>query len=102
MKTLSTPLDASRWLHARVRGTLQADSRSVGPGDGFIAWPGAATDGRRYVAAALAQGASACLVDQSGVDAFGFEGDAIASYAGLKAATGPIASAPRSTPPKSA
>ena len=93
MKTLSTPLDASRWLHARVRGTLQADSRPVRAGDGFIAWPGAATDGRRYVAAALAQGASACLVEQSGADAFGFEGDAIASYAGLKAATGPIAAA---------
>ena len=93
MKTLSTPLEASRWLHARVRGTLQADSRSVGPGDGFIAWPGAATDGRRYVAAALAQGAGACLVEQAGVEAFGFEGDAIASYAGLKAATGPIAAA---------
>ncbi|OOG50674.1 UDP-N-acetylmuramoyl-L-alanyl-D-glutamate--2,6-diaminopimelate ligase [Polaromonas sp. C04] len=93
MKTLCTPVEASRWLHARVRGTLQADSRSVGPGDGFVAWPGAATDGRRYVAAALAQGAGACLVEQAGVEAFGFEGDAIASYAGLKAATGPIAAA---------
>ncbi|TAM49923.1 MAG: UDP-N-acetylmuramoyl-L-alanyl-D-glutamate--2,6-diaminopimelate ligase [Burkholderiaceae bacterium] len=91
MKTLSTPLEASHWLHARVRGTLQADSRAVGSGDGFIAWPGAATDGRNYVAAALAQGAAACLVEQSGVEAFGFEGNAVASYAGLKAATGPIA-----------
>jgi UDP-N-acetylmuramoyl-L-alanyl-D-glutamate--2,6-diaminopimelate ligase len=93
MKTLSTPLQASRWLHARVRGTLRADSRAVRSGDGFIAWPGAATDGRRHAAAALAQGAAACLVEQSGVEAFGFEGDAIASYAGLKAATGPIAAA---------
>ncbi|MEO6973262.1 MAG: UDP-N-acetylmuramoyl-L-alanyl-D-glutamate--2,6-diaminopimelate ligase [Rhodoferax sp.] len=93
MKTLSTPIEASRWLHARVRGTLQADSRAVRSGDGFIAWPGAATDGRRYVAAALRQGAGACLVEQSGVEAFGLEGDAIAGYAGLKAATGPIAAA---------
>ncbi|MDR3451681.1 MAG: UDP-N-acetylmuramoyl-L-alanyl-D-glutamate--2,6-diaminopimelate ligase [Rhodoferax sp.] len=93
MKTLSTPVEASRWLHARVRGTLQADSRSVAAGDGFIAWPGAATDGRRYVSAALAQGAVACLVEQSGVEAFGFDDGAVASYAGLKAATGPIAAA---------
>ncbi|TAL64518.1 MAG: UDP-N-acetylmuramoyl-L-alanyl-D-glutamate--2,6-diaminopimelate ligase [Burkholderiaceae bacterium] len=93
MKSLSTPVEATRWLHARVRGTLQADSRALAPGDGFIAWPGAATDGRRYVQAALAQGAAACLVEQSGVEAFAFEGDAVASYAGLKAATGPIAAA---------
>ncbi|MEO7128523.1 MAG: UDP-N-acetylmuramoyl-L-alanyl-D-glutamate--2,6-diaminopimelate ligase [Rhodoferax sp.] len=93
MKMLSTPVEASRWLHARVKGTLQADSRAVRSGDGFIAWPGAATDGRRYVAAALAQGAAACLVEQSGVEAFGLEGEAMASYAGLKAATGPIAAA---------
>ncbi|MGH8822011.1 MAG: Mur ligase family protein, partial [Rhodoferax sp.] len=93
MKSLSTPVEATRWLRSRVRGTLQADSRLVASGDGFIAWPGAATDGRRYVAAALAQGAAACLVEQSGVEAFDFEGDAVASYAGLKAATGPIAAA---------
>ena len=48
----------------------------VGAGDGFVAWPGAATDGRRHVAAALAQGAAACLVEAEGVEAFGFEGDA--------------------------
>ena len=93
MKSLSTPVEATRWLRARVRGTLHADSRALAAGDGFIAWPGAATDGRRYVESALAQGAAACLVEQSGVEAFGFEGDAVASYAGLKAATGPIAAA---------
>jgi UDP-N-acetylmuramyl tripeptide synthase len=46
---------------------------------------------------ALAQGAAACLVEHEGVDAFGFDrgefSDRIASYPGLKAATGPIASA---------
>lgn len=93
MKSLSTPVEATRWLRTRVRGTLHTDSRALAAGDGFIAWPGAATDGRRYVEAALAQGAAACLVEQSGVEAFGFEGDAVASYAGLKAATGPIAAA---------
>ena len=43
--------------------------------------------------AALAQGAAACLVEREGVEAFGFDGDAIAAYAQLKAATGPIAAA---------
>ncbi|MBT2302686.1 UDP-N-acetylmuramoyl-L-alanyl-D-glutamate--2,6-diaminopimelate ligase [Variovorax paradoxus] len=93
MLTLHTPLEAAGWLKARVRGVLHADSRPVGAGDGFVAWPGAATDGRRHVAAALAQGAAACLVEAESVEAFGFEGDAIARYAGLKAATGPIAAA---------
>lgn len=90
---LSSPAQASHWLRQRVRGTLQADSRQVGAGDGFIAWPGAATDGRRFVSAALAQGAAACLVEADGADAFGFDSDAIAAYPGLKAATGPIAAA---------
>ncbi len=90
---LHTPADAAQWLRARVRGALQADSRAVAAGDGFLAWPGAATDGRRHVAAALAQGAVACLVEHEGVEAFGFDSEAVASYAGLKAATGPIAAA---------
>jgi len=96
--TLHTPIDAARWLRSRVHGVLHADSRPVGAGDGFIAWPGAATDGRRYVGAALAQGAAACLVEADGVEAFDFESDAIAAYAGLKAATGPIAAAYYDTP----
>jgi len=90
---LHTPHEAAQWLRARVHGALHADSRAVGAGDGFIAWPGAATDGRQHVAKALAQGAAACLVEQQGVEAFGFEGEAIACYTGLKAATGPIAAA---------
>jgi len=96
--TLHNPAEAAHWLRSRVRGALHADSRAVGTGDGFIAWPGAATDGRRFVAGALAQGASACLVEQEGSAAFGFEGEAIATYAGLKAATGPIAAAYYGTP----
>jgi len=93
MLELHHPADAARWLRQRVTGQLHADSRKVGPGDGFIAWPGAATDGRRHVPAALAQGAAACLVEHDGVDAFGFTGDAVAAYGQLKAATGPIAAA---------
>ena len=51
---LHTPEQASSWLRARVTGSLSVDSRTVGDGDGFIAWPGAATDGRRYVEGVLA------------------------------------------------
>ena len=90
---LHTPHDAARWLRARVTGRLHTDSRQVREGDGFIAWPGAATDGRKFVPAALAQGASACLVEQAGAPAFGFDQPAVATYPQLKAATGPIAAA---------
>lgn len=91
VQQLHTPVEAAQWLRARVRGALQADSRRVNAGDGFVAWPGAATDGRRHVPDALAKGATACLVEREGAEAFGFSGDAVGSYAGLKAATGPIA-----------
>ncbi len=93
MATLQTPQDAARWLHQRVHGALHTDSRRVEAGDGFIAWPGAATDGRRFVSAALQQGATACLVEQGGAEAFGFDDAAIATYGALKAASGPIAAA---------
>ncbi len=96
MQALHTPHEAARWLAGRVRGALHGDSRKVRAGDGFVAWPGAATDGRRHVAAALAQGAAACLVEAEGVDAFDFgaaRDTAVATYPGLKAATGPIAAA---------
>jgi UDP-N-acetylmuramyl-tripeptide synthetase len=94
MQRLHSASEAARWLQAGVRGVLRTDSRQVQAGDGFIAWPGAATDGRRYVAGALAAGAAACLVEQEGVEAFGFGGDArVASLPGLKAATGAIADA---------
>jgi UDP-N-acetylmuramoyl-L-alanyl-D-glutamate--2,6-diaminopimelate ligase len=91
MIELHSAHEAAQWLHARVTGTLHCDSREVKPGDGFIAWPGAATDGRKYVAAAMRQGAAACLVESEGAQAFGFGSDAIAGYGQLKFATGPIA-----------
>ena len=84
---------AVNWLRERVTGTLWSDSRKAGQGDGFIAWPGAATDGRQHVGAALAAGAAACLVEHAGAQAYGFSDDRIATYAGLKVATGPLAAA---------
>ncbi|MHB1250226.1 MAG: UDP-N-acetylmuramoyl-L-alanyl-D-glutamate--2,6-diaminopimelate ligase [Polaromonas sp.] len=90
---LCNPEQAARWLHERVTGSLRTDSRQVGAGDGFIAWPGTATDGRKFVGEALAAGAQACLVEQEGAAAYGFQGERVAAYDGLKAATGPIAAA---------
>ncbi|TFY99726.1 UDP-N-acetylmuramoyl-L-alanyl-D-glutamate--2,6-diaminopimelate ligase [Ramlibacter rhizophilus] len=93
MLRFDQPQDAALWLAARECGQLHTDSRRVQAGDGFIAWPGASTDARRHVAAALAQGAAACLVEAEGVEAFDFGGAPVAAYPGLKAASGPIAAA---------
>ncbi len=94
MKRLHSPQDVAQWLRTQVRGVLHTDSRRVGAGDGFIAWPGGVTDGRQFVASALQQGATACVVEQSGADAFAWgENPAIATYDGLKAASGLIAAA---------
>jgi UDP-N-acetylmuramyl-tripeptide synthetase len=88
---------AAQWLRARVTGRLHSDSRQVRPGDGFIAWPGAATDGRRFVAAALAQGAVACLVEHEdasmALSAETLADERVATFPQLKAATGPVAAA---------
>ncbi len=93
MLELHAPIEAANWLRKRVSGTIQCDSRKLLPGDGFIAWPGAATDARQHVAVALAAGAAACLVELDGVERFGFKEPAVAVYRGLKAASGPIAAA---------
>jgi UDP-N-acetylmuramoyl-L-alanyl-D-glutamate--2,6-diaminopimelate ligase len=88
---LANAPEAAQWLAARVRGRLRMDSRAVQPGDGFIAWPGLSTDGRRYVQAALDAGAAACLVEADGSDADAFNPERVAQVPGLKAATGDIA-----------
>ena len=88
---LHSPEQAAQWLRSKVSGRLAADSRQVGRGDGFIAWPGAATDGRNYVEQVLVAGAAACLVERDGHEKYAFLSDAVANYSGLKASTGPIA-----------
>ncbi len=93
MQVLHTPQEAAQWLRSRVTGTLHADSRKLLPGDGFIAWPGAANDARQHVATALASGTKACLVEMEGVDLYGFSVDSVAGYRQLKVASGPIAAA---------
>jgi UDP-N-acetylmuramoyl-L-alanyl-D-glutamate--2,6-diaminopimelate ligase len=90
---LKSPEAAARWLSEWVTGTLRTDSRQVRPGDAFIAWPGHASDGRRFVTQALAAGAATCLVEDDGIAAFGFDDARVATLPALKAATGPIANA---------
>jgi UDP-N-acetylmuramoyl-L-alanyl-D-glutamate--2,6-diaminopimelate ligase len=96
MIQLHTPAEAVNWLNAKVTGELQIDSRNIQPGDGFIAWPGAAVDGRQFVKTALQKGAAACLVEYFGSNTQELAGiveqDKIASYSGLKNAIGLIAS----------
>jgi UDP-N-acetylmuramyl-tripeptide synthetase len=96
----STPLNtlhdvgsAVAWLRSRGVKQLRTDSRRVQPGDAFIAWPGYANDGRQFVPAALAAGAVASLVEAKGAEAFQFDGARVGALAGLKAASGPLASA---------
>ncbi len=91
MQILHTPQQAAQWLRQHATGTLQSDSRKLQAGDGFIAWPGAAVDGRQFVGAALQAGAAACLVEDAGVARWALAGDRVASYKGLKADTGAIA-----------
>ena len=93
MERLQSPEQAAHWLRQRVRGSLWTDSRQVRAGDGFIAWPGAATDAREYVSDVLAAGVQACLVEHAGAEAYGFVDDRVAAYSGLKMAAAPIAAA---------
>lgn len=44
---------------------ITADTRKLVAGDVFAAWPGYATDGRRYIPDAIARGASAVLWDSA-------------------------------------
>lgn len=84
---------ALAWFGERGVRALTTDSRRVQRGDAFIAWPGYASDGRRFVGSALAAGASACLVEADGIEAFAFDDTRrVATLAELKSRTGLLAS----------
>ncbi|BAL26015.1 UDP-N-acetylmuramoyl-L-alanyl-D-glutamate--2,6-diaminopimelate ligase [Azoarcus sp. KH32C] len=72
---------------------ITADSRRIEPGHVFAAWPGFKTDGRKYIDAAVGQGASAVLWD----DVDGYRPDAVAvpamAVAGLRQLGGYLADA---------
>lgn len=90
---LKQPAEIARWLRERVTGDLLCDSRLLQAGSGFVAWPGAATDGRKFVRQALNAGAAAALVEREGVEAFDLVDDRVLAVSGLKAQAGAIASA---------
>jgi UDP-N-acetylmuramyl-tripeptide synthetase len=106
MILLNTPAEAVDWLKANVKGEYRIDSRDIQAGDGFIAWPGAAVDGRQFVKLALQKGATACLVEHTGLEAKGYlqeykeiaDNGRIASYINLKNAIGNIAAQAYNTP----
>jgi UDP-N-acetylmuramoyl-tripeptide--D-alanyl-D-alanine ligase len=54
-------ISAEQAAATRVSGTVEFDSRAVGPGGLFLALPGARSDGHDFAAAAVEQGAVAVL-----------------------------------------
>lgn len=90
-----TPAEAVAWLQGRVTGTLRTDHRLIQPGDGFLAWPGAARDAREFLDQAVQAGAVACLAEGDGADRFQWQPGttaALALYPRLKHDCGAIAS----------
>lgn len=49
-------------------GRMLTDSRAVQPGDTFVAYPGEKTDGRRFIAQAIKQGAKAVIWEAADFD----------------------------------
>ena len=68
--TAASVLHALRSAGVPAAADWTCDSREVRAGDVFVAWPGAATDGRRFLAEAFARGAVAALVEDEGAEAF--------------------------------
>ena len=87
--------EAARWLRARLPegAALQADSRSVRPGDAFFAFPGLRSDGRRFIAEAIARGAGAIVAERDGGSAVETAAVPTLTLEHLRELAGPIASA---------
>ena len=90
---LSDTAAALAWLRSHGVADLTVDSRAVSSlkDVAFIAWPGAARDGRAFVQQALQAGARACLVEADGAEAFAFDDARIAAVPGLKARSAEVA-----------
>ncbi|MDO8208278.1 MAG: UDP-N-acetylmuramoyl-L-alanyl-D-glutamate--2,6-diaminopimelate ligase [Gallionella sp.] len=65
--------------------SLVTDSRAIRQGDTFVAYPGEKSDGRQFIAQAIAQGANAVIFEKlvSGPDALNFVWDAAWNVAHL-------------------
>lgn len=85
------------YLKTHVKNNLSTDSRKIDVGDAFIAWPGAAVDGRQFIDQALAKGAHLCIVESQDIEKFNqtlwFNNNKVIAIQNLKACTGAIASA---------
>lgn len=68
---------------------LTVDSRRVGPGDIFLAYPGAHVDGRNFIAQAIANGAAGVIAEAGAK--VGAGGTAIVEADGLSTLAGEIA-----------
>jgi UDP-N-acetylmuramyl-tripeptide synthetase len=94
--SLTSASSAVAWLQERGATELVTDSRKVqaihGGKTAFIAWPGAAVDGRTFITAALKDGAIAALMEEEGAPKALLDIASNKAYAGLKAASGDIAS----------
>ncbi len=84
------------WLRAHGATQLVTDSRRISMNDGektaFIAWPGAAVDGRQFIQTTLASGAVAALMEAEDAPQALLDKASTRAYSGLKAASGDIAS----------
>lgn len=80
-------------LHDMGVSALVADSRKLQAGQAFVAWPGYGVDARQFVAAALAAGAAACVVEAEGAEAWNFQDTRILFVQNLKARSGQLAAA---------
>jgi UDP-N-acetylmuramoyl-L-alanyl-D-glutamate--2,6-diaminopimelate ligase len=65
---MTEPKDICQWIEAaapggRVASRLASDSRRVGRGDVFFAYPGEAADGRKFIQSAIEKGAAAVVYD---------------------------------------
>jgi UDP-N-acetylmuramoyl-L-alanyl-D-glutamate--2,6-diaminopimelate ligase len=86
--------DISQKMRAAAPGgRLVSDSRQVAPGDVFFAYPGDASDGRSYIAAAIAAGAAAVVYETDGYSWDAAHEIAHIGVANLKKNAGPIAHA---------
>jgi UDP-N-acetylmuramyl-tripeptide synthetase len=96
LHTLTHIVDVLAWLQQQGVQALTVDSRQVAAQaatarTAFVAWPGAARDGRAFVAQALSDGAVACLVEADGAEAFAFDDARILAVPQLKALLAEIA-----------
>src|SRR5690242_17266130 len=80
------------WLRGTAPGAqLSSDSRSIGVGDVFFAYPGDAADGRNYIDSAIEAGAKAVVYEAEGFAWSDQWAQPRLAVQGLKQIAGPVA-----------